>query len=260
MRRMIISETNVYSQKDHSSLIVKQLPVGKAIDLGTISLEFGTEWIEAFENARFIGYIDGNTAFLNIDKYYFITGDMLVSYEKPDVGSPVAGKYKRDEHIYPVEKIKVDGTVWLKVYDNKGNVCYIPENSSIKSCEFSAYNAYLSQKTVCVYTRPQKRNSRVMLTLVRGANVIVSKIVEDEYCNYWLEIIADGQVGYIPRSTQLLDGDQLPSTPIPPKDIGVDFKDLFMNRMIVSPVFWGYVIIAMSVIAVCIVMSILFNM
>lgn len=252
MKRMIINQTNVYSEKDLCSSIAKQLPSGKIIELGSISHENNIEWIEAFENLHFIGYIDGNTQLLNIDKYYFITGDILISYEKPDSNSPIVGKYKRDNHIYPIEKLTINGNVWFRIYDNMGKNCYIPENSNIKSCEFSAYNSYVAQKTVCVYTQPQKRNSQVLITLTQGTNVIVSNIVEDEYKNYWLKIITNGKVGYIPRSTQLREG-SLPTIELRPSiGFGAPIKEFFTSYL-------SYLLPALIAISICIVFLIFIN-
>jgi hypothetical protein len=203
MKRMVVGEVEVFSDKGLDNQVVRVVRDGEIIELGKSYYENGEEWIEVYEDLHFTGYINGKATLINMEKYYYVTQDILLCYEKPDIKSEVAIKLKRDEEIYIVEQLEKTGQVWFKVYDKFGISGYIESNSQIHPNEFKPYNAYIGEDLVEVYKIPRARISDLFTKLNRGRKITVMRVVDHGDIKGWMEITVNGKIGYIPRITRL---------------------------------------------------------
>lgn len=200
---MVVGGVEVLSDKDFEHKVVREVRDGEIIELGKSYLENGEEWIEVYDDLHFTGYINGNATLLNLEKYYYVTQDILLCYEKSDRNSEIAIKLKRDEEIYLVEQLEKMGQVWLKVYDKFGISGYIEGNAHIQPNEFKPYNAYIGEDTVEVYKLPRVSSSEFFTKLNRGRKITVLRTIDHGDIKGWLEITVNGKMAYIPRSTRI---------------------------------------------------------
>jgi len=121
----------VHSAASSTSEVLSELHAGDEITLGKTIKRGGSAWVEATLPSNMTGYVSGDIKIYQIREVVLAQSSVSV-VDSPAANSKIKMTYKKGDKFALVGLVTQDGTQWVKIRSDSGDVGFMPADTKIK--------------------------------------------------------------------------------------------------------------------------------